>query len=299
MKLNKTLKIVLGFAAFLTICCLGLLVVSLFVPDSQEDTPVAVAIADTATPTATDTPAPTETSTPKQLPPTWTPTIAPTRILETFSCIPDGEIQIGTVTKIIDGDTIQVEIDGQIYPLRYIGIDTLEANDPNPLAAAATEKNGELVMGKSVILVKDVSNVDRFDRLLRYVVVDDIFVNYELVKSGLAIAKAYAPDTACHNTFVAAQDQAKASMLGIWVPTPTIPPAQIQPTQAPGGCPNGCTSSSPGCAIKGNISSSGEKIFHVPGQRDYEKTVISPGQGERWFCTEAEAIANGWRKAKR
>jgi hypothetical protein len=54
----------------------------------------------------------------------------------------------------------------------------------------------------------------------------------------------------------------------------------------------------PGCVIKGNISSSGERIYHVPGQRYYDKTLINGLQGERWFCTEQEAIAAGWRKAK-
>jgi len=53
-----------------------------------------------------------------------------------------------------------------------------------------------------------------------------------------------------------------------------------------------------GCAIKGNVNiNSGEKIFHVPGQEYYSATKISPQYGERWFCTEAEARAAGWRKA--
>jgi hypothetical protein len=52
------------------------------------------------------------------------------------------------------------------------------------------------------------------------------------------------------------------------------------------------------CDIKGNISvDSGEKIYHVPGQRYYDQTQISPEYGERWFCTEAEALDAGWRKA--
>ncbi len=56
----------------------------------------------------------------------------------------------------------------------------------------------------------------------------------------------------------------------------------------------------PGCTIKGNISiNSGNKIYHVAGMEDYESTVISPEKGEKWFCTESEAIANGWRKAPR
>lgn len=53
-----------------------------------------------------------------------------------------------------------------------------------------------------------------------------------------------------------------------------------------------------GCVIKGNISSSGERIYHVPGQRYYDKTLINVLQGKRWFCMEQEAIAAGWRKAK-
>ncbi len=53
-----------------------------------------------------------------------------------------------------------------------------------------------------------------------------------------------------------------------------------------------------GCTIKGNISNSGQ-IYHLPGQRDYDATVINERQGERWFCSEAEAQAAGWRRARR
>lgn len=56
----------------------------------------------------------------------------------------------------------------------------------------------------------------------------------------------------------------------------------------------------PGCVIKGNISiATGKKFYHLPGMEDYESTFIDLARGERWFCTEAEAIANGWRKAPR
>lgn len=54
------------------------------------------------------------------------------------------------------------------------------------------------------------------------------------------------------------------------------------------------------CDIKGNVSyTSGKRIYHVPGQEDYESTRISEARGERWFCSEAEAEAAGWRKASR
>lgn len=56
----------------------------------------------------------------------------------------------------------------------------------------------------------------------------------------------------------------------------------------------------PGCTIKGNVSiNTGERIYHLPGQTFYSETVINSRYGERWFCSEAEARAAGWRKARR
>ena len=56
----------------------------------------------------------------------------------------------------------------------------------------------------------------------------------------------------------------------------------------------------PSCRIKGNISiDTGERIYHVPGQYYYDRTRIAREFGERWFCTEAEARAAGWRKSRR
>lgn len=87
-------------------------------------------------------------------------------------------------------------------------------------------------------------------------------------------------------------------------PISTIPPEPTETQRPPeptafAGCPNGCTYHPPGCEIKGNISiSTGEKIYHVPGGEYYDECVINPDYGERWFCTEQEAIDNGWRKSK-
>jgi|LakMenEpi03Aug12_release.lakeMendotaPanAssembly.Ray.scaffolds.fasta_scaffold134658_4 hypothetical protein len=54
------------------------------------------------------------------------------------------------------------------------------------------------------------------------------------------------------------------------------------------------------CNIKGNISvSSGDRLYHVVGMEDYEGTIITPSKGEKWFCSESEAIAAGWRRAPR
>lgn len=65
-------------------------------------------------------------------------------------------------------------------------------------------------------------------------------------------------------------------------------------------CAGGCAvPPDPSCAIKGNVNSEGEKIYHTPDQRDYERTDIKPEDGDRWFCTEEEAKAAGFRPAER
>ncbi|MBE9108735.1 hypothetical protein IQ273_04805 [Nodosilinea sp. LEGE 07298] len=87
---------------------------------------------------------------------------------------------------------------------------------------------------------------------------------------------------------------------------PPSPPATSSPP-SPTTQPTATTSPSPietiaesTCVVKGNISiSSGNKLYHVPGMEDYEGTEIHLDKGERWFCTEAEAIAAGWRRAPR
>jgi hypothetical protein len=60
----------------------------------------------------------------------------------------------------------------------------------------------------------------------------------------------------------------------------------------------GSPSAPNGCTIKGNISVTGERIYHMPGQRYYDATIINPARGERWFCSQWEAWWAGWRKAK-
>ena len=56
----------------------------------------------------------------------------------------------------------------------------------------------------------------------------------------------------------------------------------------------------PECIIKSNISfNKGNKVYHLPGMEDYKSTIIDPVKGEKWFCTESEAIARGWSKAPR
>jgi micrococcal nuclease len=119
-----------------------------------------------------------------------------------------------TVTRVIDGDTIEVSLAGTICKVRYIGIDTPELGEPG--ADEATEANRQLVEGEDVRLEKDISETDKYGRLLRYVYVGDTFVNAELVKYGLAWANAYEPDIKYQGDFEELEAKAREAGLGIW-----------------------------------------------------------------------------------
>jgi len=129
----------------------------------------------------------------------------------------DEQENIYLVTKVIDGDTIVIE-SGEV--IRYIGIDTPETVHPSEpvecFGKEASNKNKELVEGKKVRLEKDVSETDKYGRLLRYVWVDDIFVNDYLVRQGYAYAYTYPPDVKYSEQFVKAQQKARENSRGLW-----------------------------------------------------------------------------------
>ena len=106
------------------------------------------------------------------------------------ACVPDKQVLQAEVVKVVDGDTIHVEIDGVRNKVRYIGIDTPEEGREDSaaeyFATEATRKNGELVAGKTVHLIPDVSDTDQYGRKLFYLFADGLFVNYELVRQGYA-----------------------------------------------------------------------------------------------------------------
>lgn len=191
------------------------------IPLTQTATLVA-ALPRTAEPSATPTATPTWISLLFPLIPN-DPTRTPTPIAN-FSCIPqDTPRQVGVVSDVVDGDTIKVQLGEASYTVRYIGSDSLEPD--TPFGELARVRNSELVLGKSAILIQDVSEKDRYDRLLRYVVVDGVFINQRLIQEGYAVAKDYPPDTACSAELSAAQMVAQSSFLGLWTRQSTeVPP---------------------------------------------------------------------------
>ncbi len=136
------------------------------------------------------------------------------------------------VVRVIDGDTIEVNIGGQIYKVRYIGIDTPETVHPTigeePCGKEASDKNRELVEGKVVKLEKDVSEMDKYGRLLRYVYVGDVFINAELVRLGYAQVATYPPDVKYQDLFLQLQREAREAGRGCWgLEEETIEPPPI------------------------------------------------------------------------
>jgi micrococcal nuclease len=123
--------------------------------------------------------------------------------------INSGNVIDAQVVRVVDGDTIIVNVEGQEYRVRYIGIDTPETVHPTkpvePFGKEASEMNKQLVEGKIVRLEKDISETDRYGRLLRYVYVDDIFVNAELVRLGYAQVTTYPPDVKYQDIFLELQ----------------------------------------------------------------------------------------------
>lgn len=154
---------------------------------------------------------------------------------------PDGPTVQASVVRVIDGDTIVVDVGGRLYHLRYIGMDTPESVKPNtpvqPFALAATAANKALVEGKTVLLEKDVSETDQFDRLLRDVWVQRdgrlVLVGLELVRTGFARVTTFPPDVKNVDALLEAERQARAAGLGLWAagasttPAPTIARAPV------------------------------------------------------------------------
>lgn len=143
---------------------------------------------------------------------------------------------LAQVVEVVDGDTIKVQINGQVFSVRYIGMDTPERG--YAFSEESTSINRQLVENKQVLLVKDVSEVDRYDRLLRYVFVGNRFVNYELVRQGYAQVLTYPPDVACQDTFLTVQQLAVAAGRGFWNATPTSNALIFAATETaqPGNC---------------------------------------------------------------
>jgi micrococcal nuclease len=201
------------------------------------------------------------------------------------------------VARVVDGDTIDIVINGKTERLRLIGINTPEVVDPRKTVECfgreASDNAKKLLSGQEVRVKADSTQDDRdkYGRLLRYVWRrDGLFYNLEAIKDGFAYEYTYQLPYIYQKDFKEAQIIAQENKLGLWADgacgekniTPALTNNPIKRD----------------CVIKGNIGSDNSKIYHLPECAYYKQTVIDESKGEKWFCSEAEAIAAGWRKAK-
>lgn len=192
---------------------------------------------------------------------------------------------------VIDGDTLRIA--GET--IRLFGIDAPEGRQtcPNPDGtqwpcgeAATTRLKQWALLGE---IACDGEERDDFGRLLAVCdAYDGMPINETLVAEGLAWAFIRYSDE-----FALAEAEARNEGLGIWR-APTTPAWEYR-AELRSGIIEAQPEPPGDCLIKGNINSEGERIYHLPGWSSYEGTVIRTEDGERWFCTEAEALAAGWR----
>lgn len=207
--------------------------------------------------------------------------------------------------SVIDGDTVQIHGER----VRFNGIDAPESAQQcrdgrgvsYPCGAKSAAALDDLMRRSSPTRCKFVER-DRYGRF-----VGDCFRADGTSIQELMVRSGWAMDWPRYSNgaYAGFQEEAKADRSGIWVGEFQSPwewraargatqraPAQIMPffDTSQSGKP---------CNIKGNISSGGDRIYHLPGQEHYTQTRILIGKGERWFCSEAEARAAGWRPARR
>lgn len=230
------------------------------------------------------------------------------------------------VVAVLDGVTIDVEIDGEVFRVRYLGIDV---PGPGPgldpaIAARALDFNRFRVLDRVVEIERDGVDVDDAGRLLRYVYVDGEMVNKAMLEGGYAVVAGFPAAFIQRESFTQAEAAAQHDGRGFWrdvdeqnfaqedliedsghddpAPEPTNVPEFRGGTLPlpPGAEGDSCDfTGTREAVIKGNVDSdTGERVYIMPGSIFYSTTVVDTDNGDVWICTEDDAIAAGWTKAK-
>jgi endonuclease YncB( thermonuclease family) len=206
--------------------------------------------------------------------------------------------------KVVDGDSLEIGTDH----VRLFGIDAPEGRQDCRRNGQAW-RCGEDAAAKLRSLVQGATlrctprDTDEYGRSVSVCRNGSTDINAEMVRAGLALAyRRYS------NDYVDEENEARNAKRGLWAGEFTAPwdyrretreetprPQQSAPRAAPGAGTAATQPPNSRCAIKGNINQRGDRIYHVPGSDSYDNTVIDERSGERWFCSEAEARAAGWR----
>jgi len=206
-------------------------------------------------------------------------------------------VQAETLTgkpRFLDADTLKVAG----VAVRLFGIDApeldqtcLRSNGREWACGKWAADQARALFGKASMTCQPIE-LDPYGRTVARCFSGGVDVGETLVRQGLALAyRRYSID------YVAAEKAAAVTLTGIWEGT-LVPPEDFRAAKAEARVTANQGAAPTGCVIKGNISKSG-RIYHLPGQENYAKTMISEAKGEQWFCSESEARAAGWRKAER
>ena len=267
--------------------------------DGQASSPASSAATSTrpAVPTATEVTGAGEASTPTRM-----PTAPPTA---TKSNGAEGEGASGLVVRVADGDTLTVRFDdGREETIRLLDVDTPETvhpSRPKECYGAQASDFTKTLKGQRVRVEEE--GRDRYQRLLGYVWVEgdagEQLWNMRLLEEGLAVYNDFGNPGQYAERTRAAAEQAMLAGVGLWSACEVGETPTAAPTYAAGaGCPHGCVSQpDPSCKIKGNVNTSKDtKIYHVEGESpSYGRVNMKEAEGDLWFCTRAEAEANGFR----
>lgn len=216
--------------------------------------------------------------------------------------VDDPALVEATVLSVVDGVSIEVRDGSGSYRVRYLGIDIPADGSPR-LKAQADALNRHLVAGKTVQLERDLPDTDGSGARLRYVYADGEMVNLALLASGLAAVAETPAAFARRATFLAVAETALTSVQdgpsGPAIVTPSSSPRAFGTLPGAAGAAIRCDFS--GTAqplIKAKVETlTGKRVYHIPGGAEYPTTVIEHAAGDRMYCTEGQAIADGWRRS--
>jgi endonuclease YncB( thermonuclease family) len=220
--------------------------------------------------------------------------------------------RLSGTARALDGDTLDLSTDRGVVRIRLQGIDAAEGGQRCNMrwigtwdcGRAATIALEQLVAGNSVVC--DTEGVDKYGRTLGVCHAAGRTINGDLVREGLAWAFVQ-----YSTRFAAEEAEARHARRGIWQAATQTPwdwraaqrgqqPASLHETtrpRAPTGQQQRAEAAPANCDIKGNVTRNGERIYHTASSPWYERVRMSLGMGRRWFCSETEARAAGWRPA--
>lgn len=203
------------------------------------------------------------------------------------------------VIRVVDGDTIKVNISGEVESLRLIGVDTPESVHPKkeknvPEGKIASDYVKNLIEGEDVYVEFDVEERDRYGRYLAYIYLEDgEMLNNKLVKEGYAQLSTYPPNVRYVDMFKESARIARDSGVGFYESNGLFDEESVKAENSTINSLEGDSKANVTGKIKGNTNS---KIYHVPGGEYYDSVSES---NTIWFDTEAEAQQAGYRRAKK